>query len=98
MAENALFVDQRAGFTLGRQFAREKEWLCLTDRFDIPRQNACTNYQNCPSVGRVLALREHNSHAWLTNVLRTGNVSAHRVVRIFFALSCADRGEADLRL
>src|SRR6266513_4688712 len=27
-------------------FTGEKEQLCLTRRFDIPRQNACASYQN----------------------------------------------------
>src|SRR5947207_7472559 len=31
-------------------FAGERKQLCLTDRFDIPRQNACASYQSyrCP--------------------------------------------------
>src|SRR4029077_16393178 len=24
----------------------KRKWLCLTDRFNIPRQNACASYQN----------------------------------------------------
>src|SRR5205814_10337094 len=37
-------------WVLVRNFAGEKKRLCLTDRFDIPRQNACASYQNhrCP--------------------------------------------------
>jgi hypothetical protein len=47
MTKEAAFVDQWAGFIFGPpNFAGEKERLCLTDRFDIPRPNACASYQN----------------------------------------------------
>jgi hypothetical protein len=44
--KEAAFVDQMAVSRPDPNFAGEREWLCLTDRFDIPRQNACASYQN----------------------------------------------------
>jgi len=47
MTKEEAFVDQWAGVIFGHpNFAGEKERLCLTDRFDIPRPNACASYQN----------------------------------------------------
>ena len=46
MVKQAILVDQSDGLALDRNFAGETERLCLTSRFDIPRQNACASYQN----------------------------------------------------
>jgi hypothetical protein len=41
-----LILCEAAAFTLHEHFAGKDVRLCLTSRFDIPRQNACASYQN----------------------------------------------------
>ena len=49
-------------------------------------------------VSRKRADRGYRALTQLLNVWRTGNASARRVARIFFALSCADRDAASPRI
>ena len=84
-------VRPRFGVMRGREFLM-KDAYSFDLNFEAGRKSLKADRPASRRLGRA-----ENCPPYQITVSRTGNASAHRVVRIFCVLSCADRGEADPR-